>query len=349
MINALSLEKRPAWMGAVGATIGIASVVGPVLGGVLTTNVSWRGCFYSKFDQSSSMTNKRTNAPIRITTATVNLPIGAVTLIAVTLTLEPTSPFKTHLTPKQKILQLDPLGTLFPPPFPNLPSSRPPMGRHESRLVERQSHRSARPLRHPPGLLRIRSSFPTKDRSNPVIKEPQHAGRQLLRLQSRRQHDAHGLLHTSRSTPKRPSVSAQESGIRNIPLVLSLVAGSIVSGVATGKIGYYTQFANVSAVVMPVSAGLISTWKVDTGHAEWIGLQVLYGFSLGRAGDAASPTRRSDGTRVRQRPDCDGSGRFHADVGRRCFHLCWEECVDFTFGQRHGAIVDRWVRSSCDC
>jgi hypothetical protein len=57
--------------------------------------------------------------------------------------------------------------------------------------------------------------------------------------------------------------------------------GSIVSGIATGKIGYYTQFANVSAVVMPVSAGLISTWKVDTGHAEWIGFQVLYGFSLG--------------------------------------------------------------------
>jgi MFS family permease len=114
MINALPLEKRPAWMGAVVATIGIASVVGPLLGGVLTTNVSGRWCFYSKFDQSSSMTNKRTNAPIRITTATVNPPIGAVTLIAVTLTLKPTSPFKRHLTPKQKILQLDPLGTLFP-------------------------------------------------------------------------------------------------------------------------------------------------------------------------------------------------------------------------------------------
>jgi hypothetical protein len=76
-------------------------------------------------------------------------------------------------------------------------------------------------------------------------------------------------------------VSAEESGIRTIPLVLSLVAGSIVSGIATGKIGYYTQFAYVSAMVMPIGAGLISTWKVNTGHAEWIGFQVLYGFSLG--------------------------------------------------------------------
>jgi hypothetical protein len=31
-------------------------------------------------------------------------------------------------------------------------------------------------------------------------------------------------------------VSAEESGIRTIPLVLSLVAGSIVSEIATGKI-----------------------------------------------------------------------------------------------------------------
>jgi hypothetical protein len=32
---------------------------------------------------------------------------------------------------------------------------------------------------------------------------------------------------------------------------------------------------------MIVGAGLISTFKPNTGHAKWIGYQVLYGFGLG--------------------------------------------------------------------
>lgn len=76
-------------------------------------------------------------------------------------------------------------------------------------------------------------------------------------------------------------VSAEESGIRTIPLVLSLVLGTIIAGALTGRIGYYTQWAYTAAIVMPIGAGLISTWQVDTGHGKWIGYQVLYGFSLG--------------------------------------------------------------------
>ena len=66
-----------------------------------------------------------------------------------------------------------------------------------------------------------------------------------------------------------------------IPFVLSLVVGSMTAGFATRKIGYFTQWIYLSAVIMPIGAGMISTFKTTTPHAEWIGYQTLFGFGLG--------------------------------------------------------------------
>ena len=76
-------------------------------------------------------------------------------------------------------------------------------------------------------------------------------------------------------------VSAVKSGIMFIPMVLGLVVSSIMAGILTRKIGYYTQWMYISAVMTPIGAGLISTFNTSTGHSEWIGYQVLYGLGLG--------------------------------------------------------------------
>jgi hypothetical protein len=64
-------------------------------------------------------------------------------------------------------------------------------------------------------------------------------------------------------------------------MMLSMVVASIVGGLMTQKIGYYTQFAIVGSCIMSVGAGLLTTLEVDTGKGKWIGYQVLYGFGMG--------------------------------------------------------------------
>ena len=213
---------------------------------------------------------------------TVNLPIGAVTLIAVTLILKPTPPFKKNLTPKQKILQLDPLGTLFLLPcliclLLALQWGGTSLAWSNGKII---------------ALLVLFALLAISFITVQIFR--QETAQIPASIVENRSMLAGGFFIFALAGSMMlmvyyipiyfqavKGVSAQESGIRTIPLVLSLVAGSIVSGIATGKIGYYTQFAYISASVMPIGAGLISTWKVDTGHGEWIGFQVLYGFSLG--------------------------------------------------------------------
>ena len=44
IVYAVPLHKRPLYQGMFGAIFGLASVIGPLVGGAFTSNVTWRWC-----------------------------------------------------------------------------------------------------------------------------------------------------------------------------------------------------------------------------------------------------------------------------------------------------------------
>lgn len=64
-------------------------------------------------------------------------------------------------------------------------------------------------------------------------------------------------------------------------MILGLVIVSIITGILITVIGYYTPWMIFSSIFMATGAGLLSTFQIGTGHAMWIGYQVIYGFGVG--------------------------------------------------------------------
>lgn len=83
------LRLRPIYTGIISATYGVSSVAGPLIGGVLTDNASWRWCFY------------------------INLPLGGITCLFLLFLYKAKKPAKAAAGWKDVLLQLDPLGLLF--------------------------------------------------------------------------------------------------------------------------------------------------------------------------------------------------------------------------------------------
>jgi MFS family permease len=97
--HSVPLRTRPIFLGAMAGMFGIASVCGPLLGGVFTDKLTWRWCFY------------------------INLPFGAVTVIAVAFFFKPppARPTVATLSFIDKLKKMDWLGmVLFIPSIVSL-------------------------------------------------------------------------------------------------------------------------------------------------------------------------------------------------------------------------------------
>lgn len=75
--------------------------------------------------------------------------------------------------------------------------------------------------------------------------------------------------------------SAANSSIMCLPLMLSMVIFSFVTGAGVTATGNSVPFFYIATVLATVGAGLMTTFEVDTGHPNWIGYQVLLGSGVG--------------------------------------------------------------------
>lgn len=252
-VDLLPLEKRPQYLGFIGATFGLASIAGPLLGGVFTTEATWRWCFW------------------------INAPIGGIA-IAVLLFILPANPApQEHTTESflERVRLFDPIGTALITPGLILLLLAVQWGGTE------YSWSSTRVIvtlvlgivllvafgisqvwvgdngTLPPRIIRMRSI----------------AAATVVSLGF-----GSTLVIVSFFLPiwyqAIKGLSAVTAGIRLLGYFLSTVLFVIGSGIAVSRIGYYTPWLIIGTALSIVGCGLLTTLRVTTSTAASIGFQV---------------------------------------------------------------------------
>ena len=76
-------------------------------------------------------------------------------------------------------------------------------------------------------------------------------------------------------------VSASQSGVRNLPLILAVAISSIISGGTISATGHFVPILWFGGIIGTIGSGLIYTIDIGTPAGKWIGYQILTGVGLG--------------------------------------------------------------------
>lgn len=260
LVHIMPLQRRPKWLSILGALESIAILGAPLLGGVLTQYLNWRWCFW------------------------INLPVGFVTLVLVIFALpkDETHGDVAHLTLKQKVIQLDiPSNLLLLSSLTSLflaltwGGVRYPWsdGRVIGPIVTTfvlallfvaNQVRLGDAAVLPPRILRHRAVA---------------AGFVFIALTNSIGNVISYWLPTYFQAVR--GVDPATSGYLLTPLIVGGAAGALLAGFATSHTGAYGPFILLAGILMPVAAGLISTFDVATSTGRMLGYITLAGLGTG--------------------------------------------------------------------
>ncbi|MCJ1245267.1 hypothetical protein MMC30_002470 [Trapelia coarctata] len=251
--------RRPAFTGFVGASYGIASVVGPLVGGAFTTNVTWRWCFY------------------------INLPIGALSAVVIAAffqTPEAAKPVSASF--REKILQIDILGilTIIAAVICYLLALQ--------RAGISDTWNSSVVVGLLVGFVLLFAVFCVLQWR---LNERAMVVPRLLKDRTIWAGMAFIFFLASCSWlfvyyipiyfQVIDGVSAANSGVRTIPTVIGMTVGTIIAGGAITSVGYHVPFLVLSGAMSVAGAALLYTLDIGTGSPAWIGYQALAGLGFG--------------------------------------------------------------------
>ncbi|TIC90439.1 Efflux pump roqT [Colletotrichum higginsianum] len=261
LAKALPIHKRAVFFGLLGAVWGIASVLGPLLGGYFADHLTWRWCFW------------------------INLPIGGVAFLVVGFVLsasEYSGQSKERQTVLSRVRQLDLAGTaaLLPGVVMLLLatqwggteyswSSPTIIGLFAGSGVLLLLFAGIEHRAQDSGLLPPRF-FKNRDVCSAIFFSLFFGASYLATIP-----------YLSIFFQAIQNASAVNASLHLLPLSISSVLSSISTGIIIGILGNYNVIILVDFALMCVGLGLITTFSLDTPMSHWFPFEVILGLGVG--------------------------------------------------------------------